>query len=54
MKLINVLNARSVITGKAQVKGINFKTSFKFINNFEIPCYLVDKEFFLWYTICRR
>ena len=29
MKLINVLNARSVITSKAQVKGVNFKTSFK-------------------------
>ena len=31
MKLINVLNARSVITSKAQVKGVNFKTSFKFM-----------------------
>lgn len=31
MKLINILNARSVITSKAQVKGINFKTSFKFM-----------------------
>ena len=31
MELINVLNARSVITSKAQVKGVNFKTSFKFM-----------------------
>ena len=31
MKLINVLNARSVITSKARVKGVNFKTSFKFM-----------------------
>lgn len=31
MKLIDVLNARSVITSKAQVKGVNFKTSFKFM-----------------------
>ena len=31
MKLINVLKARSVITSKAQVKGVNFKTSFKFM-----------------------
>ena len=31
MKLNNVLNARSVITSNAQVKGVNFKTSFKFM-----------------------
>ncbi len=31
MKLINVLNARNVIASKAQVKGVNFKTSFKFM-----------------------
>ena len=31
MKLINVLNARNIITDKAQVKGVSFKTSLKFI-----------------------
>ena len=30
MKLIEVLNARKVIARKAQVKGVNFGTSFKF------------------------
>lgn len=31
MKLINVLNARRVIASKSQAKGVNFKTSFKFM-----------------------
>lgn len=31
MKLINVLNARKVIASKAQAKGVNFGTSFKFM-----------------------
>ena len=31
MKLINVLNARKVIASKAQSKGVNFGTSFKFM-----------------------
>ena len=31
MKLINVLNARRVIASKSQAKGVNFRTSFKFM-----------------------
>ena len=31
MKLIEVLNARKVIASKAQAKGVNFGTSFKFM-----------------------
>ena len=31
MKLINVLNARRVIVSKSQAKGVNFRTSFKFM-----------------------
>lgn len=31
MKLIEVLNARKVIASKAQVKGVNFGTSYKFV-----------------------